>query len=65
VFSFHGSKTLATEEGETRVTDGEKIRDRVLFVRNHRRLPGGKMFWNSEIGSKYKMRSRQLSDWLG
>jgi perosamine synthetase len=30
VFSLHGSKTLATEAGETRVTDGEKIRDRVL-----------------------------------
>jgi perosamine synthetase len=65
VFSFHGLQTLAAEERETRVTDGEKTRDRVLFVRNHRRLPAGKMFWNSEIGSKYKMRSRQLSDWVG
>jgi perosamine synthetase len=61
VFSFHGSKTLTTGEGGMLVTSNEKIRDRVLFLRDHGRQPGEKMFWNSEIAYKYKMSSMQAA----
>jgi perosamine synthetase len=61
VFSFHGSKTLTTGEGGMLVTDSEKVRDRVLFLRDHGRQPGGKMFWNSEIAYKYKMSNMQAA----
>jgi perosamine synthetase len=61
VFSFHGSKTLTTGEGGMLVTDSDKIRDRVLFLRDHGRQPGGRMFWNSEVAYKYKMSSMQAA----
>lgn len=61
VFSFHGSKTLTTGEGGMLVTDREELYQRVLALRDHGRAPGDKMFWNAEIGFKYKMSSMQAA----
>jgi len=61
VFSFHGSKTLTTGEGGMLVTDREDIYRRCLFLRDHGREPGDKMFWNSEVAYKYKMSSLQAA----
>jgi len=61
VFSFHGSKTLTTGEGGMMVTDREDIYHRVLFLRDHGRKPGEKMFWNTEVAYKYKMSSMQAA----
>ncbi len=61
VFSFHGSKTLTTGEGGMLVTDRDDIYQRCLFLRDHGRLPGGKMFWNTEVAYKYKMSSMQAA----
>src|SRR5262249_37298251 len=54
VFSFHGSKTMTTGEGGMLVTDREAVIERVLTLRDHGRAPGDKMFWNTEVGFKYK-----------
>ena len=61
VFSFHGSKTLTTGEGGMLVTDREDIYKRPLVLRDHGRKPGDKMFWNMEVGYKYKMSSMQAA----
>lgn len=61
VFSFHGSKVLTTGEGGMLVTDQEDIYQRVLFLRDHGRKPGDKMFWNTEVAYKYKMSSMQAA----
>ena len=61
VFSFHGSKTLTTGEGGMLVTDKDDIRQRVLFLRDHGRKPGDKMFFNTEVAYKYKMSSMQAA----
>ena len=61
VLSFHGSKTLTTGEGGMLVTDREDVYRRVLFLRDHGRQPGEKMFWNSEVAFKYKMSSMQAA----
>jgi len=61
VFSFHGSKTLTTGEGGMMVTDREDLYDRVLFLRDHGRKPGSKMFWNTEVAYKSKMSSMQAA----
>jgi len=61
VFSFHGSKTLTTGEGGMLVTDSDNIRERVLVLRDHGRTPGDTMFFNREIGYKYKMSSMQAA----
>jgi perosamine synthetase len=55
VFSFHGSKTLTTGEGGMFVTGDDELFSRALFLRDHGRAPGPKMFWNSEVAFKYKM----------
>lgn len=60
-FSFHGSKTMTTGEGGMLVTDNKDIIDRVLFLRDHGRKPGDFMFFNSEVGYKYKMSSMQAA----
>jgi perosamine synthetase len=60
-FSFHGSKTLTTGEGGMLVTDRRDIYDRVLVLRDHGRKPNDKMFWNAEVGYKYKMSSMQAA----
>ncbi|WP_449245242.1 DegT/DnrJ/EryC1/StrS family aminotransferase [Desulfobacca acetoxidans] len=61
VFSFHGSKTLTTGEGGMLVTNREDIYRRALFLRDHGRLPGDKMFYNTEVAYKYKMSSMQAA----
>jgi perosamine synthetase len=61
VFSFHGSKTLTTGEGGMLVTGREDIYQRCLALRDHGRAPGEKMFWNAEVGFKYKMSSMQAA----
>jgi perosamine synthetase len=61
VFSFHGSKTLTTGEGGMLVTNDEDIYRRVLFLRDHGRKPGDKLFWNTEVAYKYKMSSMQAA----
>jgi len=54
-FSFHGSKTVATGEGGMLVTNDKALNDRVLFLRDHGRVPGDRFFHNAEIGFKYRM----------
>ena len=61
VFSFHGSKILTTGEGGMLVTDNEDVYRRSLFLRDHGRNPGDKMFWNAEVAYKYKMSSMQAA----
>jgi perosamine synthetase len=61
VFSFHGSKMLTTGEGGMLVTDRDDVYDRVLVLRDHGRRPGDTMFFNQEIGYKYKMSSMQAA----
>jgi perosamine synthetase len=61
VFRFHGSKTLTTGEGGMLVTDREDVYRRCLFLRDHGRSPGDKMFWNTEVAYKYKMTSMQAA----
>ena len=61
VFSFHGSKTLTTGEGGMLVTDRDDILAQVLFLRDHGRAAGEKMFWNSQVAFKYKMSSMQAA----
>jgi perosamine synthetase len=61
VFSFHGSKTLTTGEGGMLLTDDEELYRRALFLRDHGRRPGDKMFFNHEVAYKYKMSSMQAA----
>ena len=61
VFSFHGSKTMTTGEGGMLVTDREDLLERVLVLRDHGRAPGDRMFFNNEVGHKYKMSSLQAA----
>ena len=61
VFSFHGSKTLTTGEGGMLTTSSEEIYRRSLFLRDHGRNPGDKMFRNAEVAYKYKMSSMQAA----
>ncbi len=61
VFSFHGSKTLTTGEGGMLVTDDEALYKRILFLRDHGRQPGDRLFWNTEVAYKYKMSSMQAA----
>ncbi|MGA2606310.1 MAG: DegT/DnrJ/EryC1/StrS family aminotransferase [Terriglobia bacterium] len=60
-FSFHGSKTLTTGEGGMLVTNREDVYQRALFLRDHGRPPGDKMFFNTEVAYKYKMSSMQAA----
>ena len=61
VFSFHGSKTLTTGEGGMLVTDDDAFHERVLFLRDHGRPPGDRMFTNREVAYKYKMSDLQAA----
>lgn len=61
VFSFHGSKTMTTGEGGMLVTRNPDIFRRVLFLRDHGRVPGEKMFWNDEVAYKYRMSTVQAA----
>jgi perosamine synthetase len=60
-FSFHGSKTLTTGEGGLLLLDDEDAYHRCLFLRDHGRIIGDKMFWNGEVAFKYKMSSMQAA----
>ena len=60
-FSFHGSKTLTTGEGGMLVLDDDALLARVLQLRDHGRSPGDTMFFNAEVGWKYKMSSMQAA----
>jgi perosamine synthetase len=60
-FSFHGSKTLTTGEGGMLVTDDPRLHERILFLRDHGRPAGDRMFWNTEVAFKYKMSSMQAA----
>lgn len=61
VFSFHGSKTLTTGEGGMLVTNRQDLYERALFLRDHGRRPGDKMFFNTEVAYKYRMSSLQAA----
>jgi perosamine synthetase len=60
-FSFHGSKTLTTGEGGMLVLDDEGLLGRVLQLRDHGRAPGDTLFFNEEVGFKYKMSAMQAA----
>lgn len=60
-FSFHGSKTLTTGEGGMFLTDDSEIYQRCLFLRDHGRKAGEKLFFNSEVAYKYRMSSMQAA----
>ena len=60
-FSFHGSKTLTTGEGGLLATADDEIYARVMKLRDHGRIPGDRMFFNDEIGCKYKMSALQAA----
>jgi perosamine synthetase len=60
-FSFHGSKTLTTGEGGMLLTDDEALYRRCLVLRNHGCAPGDIMFFNEEIGFKYRMSAMQAA----
>lgn len=61
VFSFHGSKTLTTGEGGMLVLDDDRLLARILQLRDHGRAPADVMFFNEEVGFKYKMSSMQAA----
>jgi perosamine synthetase len=61
VFSFHGSKTMTTGEGGMFVTDRSDLYERVMVLRDHGRSPADPVFFNREIGFKYKMSSMQAA----
>lgn len=61
VFSFHGSKTLATGEGGMVVTNSDELLERVLSLRDHGRAPGDRHFYNREVAFKYKMSALQAA----
>jgi perosamine synthetase len=61
VFNFHGSKTMTTGEGGMLVTDRKNLYERCLALRDHSKALGEKMFWNIEVGYKYKMSSMQAA----
>lgn len=61
VFSFHGSKTLTTGEGGLLATNSEELRQKVLFLRDHGRPPGDRLFQNTAVAWKYKMSSMQAA----
>jgi perosamine synthetase len=60
-FSFHGSKTLTTGEGGMLVLDDDRLKTRIMQLRDHGRVPGDTMFFNEEVGWKYKMSSMQAA----
>lgn len=60
-FSFHGSKTLTTGEGGLALCDDDELYERMLFLRDHGRLPGDVSFRSVEVGWKYKMSEMQAA----
>lgn len=60
-FSFHGSKTMTTGEGGMLVSDDDELFDRIMFLRDHGRIPGDVSFVNAEVAFKYKMSAMQAA----
>ena len=60
-FSFHGSKTVTAGEGGMLLVDDHELLARILKMRDHGRDPGDIMFFNDEVGWKYKMSSMQAA----
>jgi perosamine synthetase len=60
-FSFHGSKTLTTGEGGMVLCDDETVNARMLFLRDHGRLPGDVSYRSVEVAWKYKMSELQAA----
>lgn len=60
-FSFHGSKTLTTGEGGMLLYNDEHFHARCSQLRDHGRRPGDIMFFNEEIGFKYRMSGLQAA----
>ncbi|HEX9792729.1 MAG TPA: DegT/DnrJ/EryC1/StrS family aminotransferase [Planctomycetota bacterium] len=61
VFSFHGSKTLATGEGGLLATNSDQLHARIQVLRDHGRAPGDRHFFNREVAYKYKMSGVQAA----
>lgn len=61
VFSFHGSKTLTTGEGGMLVTDRADIFLHTETLQNHGQAPNDPLYFNSEVGFKYKMSTMQAA----
>jgi len=59
-FSFHGSKTMVAGEGGMIVTDDEEVIKKARYYNDHCK-DKGKLFWNLEIGYKYKMSNFQAA----
>ena len=59
-FSFHGSKTMVTGEGGILLTDNKNIIKKARYFNDHCKDPK-KIFWNLEIGYKYKMSNFQAA----
>ncbi len=62
VFSFHGTKTIATGEGGMLVTNDETLYNKARILADHGRNPNEKkMFWPEIIGYKFKMSNLQAA----
>ncbi len=62
VFSFHGTKTIATGEGGMLVTNKQDIIEKARILNDHGRDPKiGKTFWMENYGYKYKMSNLQAA----
>jgi len=62
VFSFHGTKTIATGEGGMFVTDDDHLYERVQVLRDHGRTKANfRNFYNTEVAFKYRMSSLQAA----
>jgi len=59
-FSFHGSKTMVTGEGGILLTDNKKIIEKARYYNDHCKDPK-RVFWNLDIGYKYKMSNFQAA----
>jgi len=59
-FSFHGSKTITTGEGGILLSDNKKIIEKAKYYSDHCK-DSKKVFWNLEIGYKYKMSNFQAA----
>lgn len=64
VFSFHGTKTMATGEGGMLVTNRADVFEKAKILNDHGRNPKdpeNKMFWMRDYGYKYKMSNLQAA----
>src|SRR3989338_8424845 len=59
-FSFHVSKTMVAGEGGMILTDNEEVIKKARYYNDHCK-DRGKLFWNLEIGYKYKMSNFQAA----